>query len=440
MRGALVASTLMVGWAVGCSGSSGDSSSPCDSIYKGKCGGACKSDADCAAGIYCGSSGTCNADCAPGHACPTGESCTPDGHCDSSTGLFGSDGGGLTSGLNDASACVTDRRSGEGLPSDIYIMNDQSLSMTCAIPSGGDRWQAMVGALTNFLQSPNALGLGVGIQYFGLGSGQGSCDPAVYTPADVEIAPLPGNAQPIIASLNAHKPVSYTPTPAALQGAIDHAQAWAKKYPDHHVSVVLATDGEPNLCGTNGDNQSAALINQVAAIAAAAFNATPSIPTYVIGIIGGSAANGGQGCNLDPAPPNKADLDKVAAAGGTGTAFVVDATTTSTSAEFLDALNSIRGAATIPCVYVLPTTTSDGRQIDPNQVNISLTPSGGAEQHLLQSPSAAACDPTAGGWYYDPSDATHIDLCPASCDIVKSDTKAALDVLLGCVTQTEHVN
>ena len=34
----------------------------------------------------------------------------------------------------------------------------------------------------------------------------------------------------------------------ALQGAIQFAQGWAKQNPSHKTIVVLATDGEPNVC------------------------------------------------------------------------------------------------------------------------------------------------------------------------------------------------
>lgn len=419
-----VVSTL--GWMSGCSSSS-EGANPCD---KGKCGKACVSDADCDNGVYCGAQGKCTADC-PGTACGDGLTCTPKGRC-AAGGLFGN---GLGTGFGDAGACVVDRRRGEGLPADIYIMNDQSLSMTCAIPTGGDRWTGMKTALTGFLNSPNAAGVGVGIQYFGQDGGPdktpgSNCDVAAYTPAAVEIAPLPGNAAALIASLN-RKPYTYTPTPAAIDGAIAHAKAWAVAHPDHIVSVVLATDGQPNKCGNANDR-----IGSVAASAAAAFNGSPQLRTYVIGIIGGAAMGGKGGCSQDPAPPNKPDLDRVAKAGGTDQAFIVDAATGDTSAQFLDALNRIRGAAVIPCQYVLPP-SEPGREIDPQKVNVSFAPGGGTPSGLLQSLNASSCDPATGGWYYDdPNAPTKILLCPAICDKVKADAKASVDVLIGCKTAT----
>jgi hypothetical protein len=432
--GLAVAATL--GWMAGCSSSSGDDANPCASKYKGECGLTCTTDANCAAGVYCGPEGKCTVDpgcVTSGAVCGDNLSCTGRGRC-TAGGLFGND---LGSGLGDAGACVVDRRRGEGLPADIYIMNDQSLSMTCAVPTGGDRWTGMKTALTGFLNSPNAAGVGVGIQYFGQGNGVNdpnpgsSCDVALYTQPAVEIAPLPGNAAPIIASLN-RQPTTYTPTPAAIDGALAHAKTWAMAHPDHIVSVVLATDGQPNKCGNPNDR-----IGSVVASAATAFNGTPQLRTYVIGIIGGAATGGrGGGCSQDPAPPNKPDLDRVAKAGGTDQAFIVDAATGDTSAQFLDALNRIRGAAVIPCQYILPP-SQPGREIDPQKVNVTFAPGGGTPKGLLQAPDPGSCDPTAGGWYYDdPNAPKKILLCPKTCDAVKADAKAAVDVLIGCKTLT----
>src|SRR5579871_5285794 len=203
-------------WVASCS-SNTDNGNAC-AKYGGQCGRSCSVDTDCATGLYCGQSGKCTADCSTsGASCGNGLLCNGRGRCEPGA-MFGP-GLGVGTGLTDASACLADTRQGEGLPVDIYIMNDQSQSMTCAIPTGGDRWTAMTNALTSFVKSPNAAGLGVGIQYFGQ-------VPADYQPADVEIAPLPGNAQAIITSLGNHMPWTYTPTPAAIEGALAHAKAW----------------------------------------------------------------------------------------------------------------------------------------------------------------------------------------------------------------------
>lgn len=399
----------------GCSSSTTDSGSsqlaPCDSTLKGQCGAACTTDLDCAVPMYCGSSGTCTADCSPtGRTCSEGLTCAaPRNRCvQGGLGFGGNTGGGADSGT-----CEINTFRGEGMPADIYIMNDQSGSMDC--PTGvpnQNRWDAMVTAITGFVRSPGATGLGVGIEYFGQGDQGTSCDIPTYTSPDVEIAPLPGNADAIVNSLNNHNPGGYTPTPAALQGAVNHAQSWKAANPAHAVAVVLATDGQPNRCNTTGD-----IIGDVANIAASSFNANPSVPVYVIGVIGGA----GSCDNLDPAPPNKADLDRVASAGGTQTSFLVDSTQGDAAAQFLAALNQIRGATVIPCQYTLPASTTT-QQIDTNRIDVEVKLGSSPSQTLTHVGSEATCDASTGGWYYDnPSSPSLVKLCPASCTTVSAD-------------------
>ena len=191
---------LFVAGALGslpsCSGSASKAQNanadPCTTNYAGQCGVACTSDANCSSGLYCGTGNKCTADCATsGASCGDGMTCSTRGRCQAAGGLLGG-GLGLDGSIGDASACLVERLHGEGLPADIYIMNDQSASMGCATPTGGDRWTAMKAALTGFVSSPGAAGLGVGIQYFGQGpTAVSSCNVGDYTPADVEMHAFP---------------------------------------------------------------------------------------------------------------------------------------------------------------------------------------------------------------------------------------------------------
>src|SRR6185436_190120 len=75
---------------------------------------------------------------------------------------------------------------------------------------------------------------------FGCAASGDSCVAADYAKPDVEIAPLPGIAGALVASIDKHGPTGGTPTSAALQGAIDHAKAWGTQNPNHVVIDVLA--------------------------------------------------------------------------------------------------------------------------------------------------------------------------------------------------------
>src|SRR5262249_54229158 len=132
----------------------------------------------------------------------------------------------------------------------------------------------------------------------GFNPGGDSCNAADYARPEVEIAALPGVASSIINSMSTHTPTTGTPTSAALQGAIDHAKAWSTAHANDAVAVIFATDGDPQECDTNLAN--------IDAIAAAGFNGTPKIPTFVIGV-GSSLSN----------------LNGIAAAGGSMAAFLV---------------------------------------------------------------------------------------------------------------------
>ncbi|UQA61923.1 vWA domain-containing protein [Polyangium aurulentum] len=336
-------------------------------------------------------------------------------------------------------SCAATSNKAEQVPLDMYVMFDQSGSMTTST-GNGTRWQAVTGAFKSFVQQPSAAGIGVGVQYFPLepsvvgmcpakcasqadcnpcggvcfpilntciaGDGD-SCSAADYAKPDVEIAPLPGASPAIIQSLDSHTPTGGTPTYAALDGTIQHAKEWAIAHPDHVVIAVLATDGEPGSCETN--------LSAINALAAAGASGVPKIATYVIGV----------GSEL-------AALNGIAQAGGTGQAFLVDSNQNA-SEQFLQAMNEIRGAA-LSCSYLIPQ-PPPGEKIDYNAINVQYTPDGGMPQIIPQVKSKAECPPDGLAWFYDePVMPKQIILCDATCGKISQDAKAKLDVLVGCAT------
>lgn len=287
-------------------------------------------------------------------------------------------------------------------------MLDQSGSMTETVAGGGTKWSAVTGALDSFLVQPNLTGFSVGLQYFGLPTGGGltdSCTASDYATAAVEIAALPGAASALMTSIAAHSPTSGTPTSAALQGAIMHASAWATSHPGHVTAVVLATDGDPAECNTN--------LTSIDAIAAAGLAATPKIATFVIGV-GASLSN----------------LNGIAAAGGTTSAFIVN-TNSNVTQQFLAAMNAIRNSAS--CSYQIPLPTSGAPNYQ--QVNVVFTPNGGSATTIPNVGTKAMCPASGDGWYYDdPNAPTAILLCASTCGTIQANTSGTVDIALGCST------
>jgi len=381
------------------------------------------------------------------------------------TGSGGMSNGGSTGVVVDPNtACVADASEGEQAPIDLYIMVDKSGSMKCSIdqtaddcnnngPSGTGttRWDAVTTALDGFVGAPANAGIGVGLGYFprapgaatqpdpacmaactdcdcmaacgcpmqecrcstrrqtcscGGGGNSVSCDAADYKSPTFEVAALPGSAMGFTNALSMIQPNGSTPTVPALDGALQHAKDWITAHPERRVAVVYSTDGEPEGC----DNTNT--VDTAAADANAAFKATPSIPTYVIGV----------GPSLD-------NLNAIAVGGGTEKAYLVG--TGDVAKQFSDALASIRSRS-LSCDYNIPTTKG---ALDYSLVNVQVTVgTGGMATIIPQSASPTQCGTTSAWYYDDPAAPKVITLCPTICDQLLKTAGSKLQVLIGCAT------
>ncbi|HMJ14901.1 MAG TPA: vWA domain-containing protein [Polyangiaceae bacterium] len=328
-------------------------------------------------------------------------------------------------------ACADQEYAGEQKPLDMYVMFDQSGSMNER--AGSDtRWNVIKKALKDFVRSEGTEGLGVGIQYFPRDVVEppcstpsptcfcidliivklcapitgGTCSIPRYVQPDVAIAPLPGVAGAIETSLDAHRPGGGTPTSSALDGAIQHATQWAAAHTDRKTIVVLATDGEPEACDTN--------VNNIAAIAARGLSASPPVQTYVIGV----------GDSLGA-------LNAIAAGGG-GTALIINGSTANAGQQFLEAMNRIRGTA-LGCDFNVP----GGAGSDLSTLNVTFTPTGSSAELIYKANSEGECSATLGGWFFpDSSNPSSIRLCPKSCDTVKA-RPGKVRLSMGCTPSVE---
>jgi hypothetical protein len=369
---------------------------------------------------------------------------------DTGVTITGTGGSGTTGVGGSGGACAASPYVAQQLPLDMYIMQDQSGSMSDTCADGNTKWADITTAFNAFVTQSGTTGISVGIQYFAvpqggasacpasctqdsqcdncsggpgtgfclggtcLAGGNDSCTASDYAKPDVEIAPLPGVGAAITASLAAHSPSTGTPTAPALQGALDHATAWAQAHPGHVVIVVLATDGEPDECSPT-DQAS------IAAISAAALAATPSIRTFAIGTF--AAADMPSGPDL---------LNAVAAAGGTGQAFNISTGSGNVNQAFLMALNQIRGSA-LGCQYTIP--TPEAGTADFTKVNVQYTSGNGTTTDFGNVADKSHCPTFGNAWYYDNNNApTQIELCPTACTTVSSDANGKIDILLGCKT------
>jgi hypothetical protein len=248
-----------------------------------------------------------------------------------------------------------------------------------------------------------------------------SCDQSTYATPAVEFGELPGAAAAITASIDAQMPRGETPSRPALRGAIDHARAWA---------VVLATDGLPTDC-SNGNAihpSSAAEVEEVIAVATEGLATSPNISTFVVGVFAGA----------DTTAP--ANLDRIAVAGGTSRAFMVDAAGMAVNTEFAAALNAIR-TSRLGCEFQIPT-PPPGQTLDYRYVNVVLNDAAGTATEIPRVLGGVdRCAEVGGGWYYDPdltdtstTAPTRIIACPSTCGMLTSTVGGSVQIKLGCRT------
>jgi hypothetical protein len=70
----------------------------------------------------------------------------------------------------------------------------------------------------------------------------------------------------------------------------------------------------------------------------------------------------------------------------------------------------------LPCAYEMPETPTEGDTIAFETIEVQYEV-GGVSSEVPRVPDEAACDPVAGGWFFnDPANPTQITLCPSSCD------------------------
>jgi len=389
-------------------------------------------------------------------------------------------GNGTAGAINQDASCATSTAKADLTPVNMFVQFDRSGSMsqtpsnmapTMAQPS---KWDQASLALNGFFSDPASAGLRVALRFFpddhpvvgcwgelmqfggppgrggaggmqpgrgggpgmgaggtnGMGGAMGAagrvvCDAAACQMPLVplgelkaEMAPTDAQEAALIAAVAASTPVDVnggipgdvggTPMYPALKGAVDWATAAQASNPNERYVVVLVTDGDPSGCDTN--------INNIAMLAQTAYS-THQIPTYVVGIQGA----------------NRNNLNAIAKAGGTMQAAFAGAAGGNVQQDLINALQAIRGNV-LSCDFAMPKSQTSDMSVDPGNVNVNFTPTGGMAQVVGKTTGADACQ--SGGWYYDvPAAPTKITLCPDTCKQVQADSQARIDIVLGCKTE-----
>jgi len=393
---------------------------PCDDDLSGSCGAACDQDDDCATGQDC-SNGTCRITCADGGPCEgglVGSVNAPAQPEFDEPVLIDNEPEATPATADDAGldhACSATRASAELTQVNLLLMFDKSGSM-----DDDNKWPDATAALIAFLRDPETAGLGVALRFFGStepvpGCDRDSCDQAACSQPLVDLGVLTAEdassdaqeATLVTTIENAAPEGGFgTPIHPALGGAIQWAAARNQQNPGERTAVILVTDGEPNGCIQD--------IDEISMLAADGL-ANGGVLTYAIGLEGS----------------NEAQMDSIAQAGGTNAGIFVGAGANA-QRDLVAALNSIRGRS-FSCDFEIPP-PPDGQALDPNKVNVRLT-TPASETTFPSVTEVSECGDEIAWYYDDPNAPTVIHLCPAACDLIRSEPVAELEVLIGCVTQ-----
>ncbi len=353
-----------------------------------------------------------------------GDSTAGSGGATSSSGGGSSVGGGLAidggssdgGELTEDAACAAEVFEAEPAPLNLMVMLDRSCSMS--EPSAAPLWDQTKAGLKGFFADAALDGVGVALHYFPAPD----TDEVTYCAGDqatptvpmakltAASAPVDSQEQALFDSMDAQTfNFGGTPMFQALYGALAFANVFATEHADEQIAVVLVTDGVPGeSCDFNANNN----IPGIAKLAKFGFEHTPSIRSFAIGLSGSQ----------------EQDMSSIAQAGG-GEAFFLGGSTNVT-ADLIAKLDSIK-QSNLGCTFKLPA-TQPGKSEDPTKVNVKLLGESG-DTPFVKVPGKSECVPD--GWYYDDEDhPSKIQLCPMSCEQVKSDVGGKVQVLLGCAS------
>jgi hypothetical protein len=331
-------------------------------------------------------------------------------------------------------ACAGWSTEGEQLPAILELVVDVSGSMNDPAPGGrGSKWSVTQAALRDAITGLSA-STGVGVLYYPNGSTPASdtaqdVSRCVNTGALVATNLLgPANSshrQTILNSLTRARTANYTPTHDAYHYALEQGlkpfQSSAPKF------MLLITDGAPTMsfgCIRPANDTVDMPTDPIIADVTAARSA--GIKTFIIGSPGSEKSSES---NSDMRPW----LSRAATAGGTAQAGCNDAGPNfchmdmTQAPDFSTALAAgLSSVATqiASCTYTIPTPPT-GKSIDRAAINLIVHADAG--DTLVLPDGQGTC---SEGWSFDKDG--NVELCPATCEKVKADTSARIELLFGC--------
>jgi hypothetical protein len=338
-------------------------------------------------------------------------------------------------GLLDGEGCATASAEAKKTPVYMLFILDGSSSM-----QEDGKWPAATQALDAIfadMQSKGDPGVGVGLIVFSdtydftFASG-----PYPETGIDVPIAFVDAAHLDALNARLSGQPWGNTPTGTALQGGYGELESYvaaAPLPPGGQKVLVLITDGVPtDRCAAGGYSYTA---NRCVVEAGQELAEGPPAGPVLTFVVGTGVFPSDDLADFDPS-----FLGNLAQSGGTGPAgcnpdenssssdlcyFEVDPTRgsqTRTEQAFEAAINAIR-AQVLSCTFPL-SPNADAGTVDPAKVNVTLD-------------GTTVPQSSTNGWSYDdPVDPTAITLNGSACALVKSDSTASVQIVLGCATIT----
>ena len=351
----------------------------------------------------------------------------------------------------DDAACTGWKGEGESLPAVLQLVVDTSFSMTEGAPgTNRSKWDVTRDALLQAMESlPPTVAVGVmfypNTNDFRTGeAAPGPIDACIDLDGMIPIDMMgtSGSEQrtSISGGITDMDPNGYTPTHDAYRHALNESlipyESTASKFmllitdgaPTVNTDCVATGDADGGQQGAVNDAETQPIIDEIAAA-----NTERNIRTFLIGSPGSEESANGNG-DMRPWLSEAAMLGGTAGPGcqQAGPEFChMDMTQEPDFAAALTAgLASVTGQIVNDCLFAVPAPPEGKDAIDPNETNLIITWGDGSSSLILPDGQGDCAD----GWQWSADDGT-VSLCGQTCDEVKLDEHARVQLTFGCTTE-----